>query len=1460
MYRFRLYRFPNEGGYNGPPADNNPSSAGDLTLNGVLFDPGDTVVATTSSGFATYVACSCADPSSIKVDGELVPIESVGSGLGFIYPSLIPHEGIHGGLAPSYGVNVDAGSHTIEFKLDPGFEGQFFTHFPGQPWTGPCVNMWGFAFGSGWSETEGFAIRKAPRENESDRNSRKKCVCPPQCMGDANHQGTLVKSIGALLTYVSDLFDQLPASLGYGWSAPFYARVEEDEEDEDDVLYFHHGNGQFDQFILESGTYVPAHPDNYIRAVKNGDGTFTLTFQDSSVAEFGTDGKITAQVDRNGNTTTYTYDSGVLAEITDWRGRTLYFTHQMDGQPTSIREENATTGRETRFEYYTSGDHEGKLRYLYNAEDERTEFLYGEDGRLFQIKDPRGEVAAEYTYFADGPNEGRVQTETFYGEELLTSDYEFAEDGSGIRTLTVEDLTELSTPAVRAHTYELNQRQNVVKYTDPLENVYLFSYEAGDPYLLTRTIAPNLAETRYVYNAEGMLTKLTDAQGNVTRYEYADDLGETVSNPLHRNLLRKIYRPEVTVPGEASPVEYDPTELLYDSNGNLVEIVDALGNSTYFGVGSDGLVTSITDRRGYETVFEYNADLSETDRKNLRRITTPGDGTDNPSRTIEFFYDSLYDRLVTVMDPLGNQWSTEYDLVDRPTLVTDARAKEVAFSYLNGLLDEIELPANQGSSSTTRKTNFSYDDSGRLSEILSDINSTTQQLRVRYEYDGFSNLRKLVRLMNATEKFTAYDYDELDRTISVQDPMHTSGNRRETVIEHAPFCTQFEVTTARGIQRMHRFDTLCRLTQVKASVETQDFEYDQLGRLVRVNQSIDARYGEAGSNYAGRLYASGASARSFEYDPLDRLVKQTFEDETFLLFDYDEESNLVQLTDTDGNVTEYTYYKDNRLKEVILKREGEDDRVFTYRYDECGRLKTLEYPESTGITAYFGQTIASTWHHGWNANGQLTYLEYRNASGRVHKFEYSYDDSGNRIQLTDTPLDLAAQIVWDYSYDWLNRLESVTRSMPEASPAVDDVVTVYSYDESDNRTEFTYTEGSNPSIETTYSYNAADEIQERMIASVVVETFTHDKDGNMLTRVLDTGGGLSTTTYSWDHFDRLVTFRQTNPTRRQRYRYDTGNIRTSKSEIDGARTTFKYGGMAVSNEARTPGSGGGSATATAWFGGHQLLGFERGGSFYYLLADGLSSVRTIVTAAGGVAASYNSDEFGNPIQATETSTSSPARYVGGLGVRDEVAESGLLYMRHRWMEPTIGRFTQRDPVGFSSGLNLYVYATNQPVDFVDPDGLEWELPSLGQVLKALSDGAAGAAQVGGIFLTATGAGMQAGGGGLTLTVAGAPEGGALYLSGTAVAGAGVSLTAAGIGLKKFNENADWDFEMDLDLSRMFGTGRSGTVPTTQVYTGTAPCGGPRNYVGITNNLVRRANQWLGKYKITPVSPTKFSLI
>ncbi|MDX2060499.1 MAG: RHS repeat-associated core domain-containing protein, partial [Gemmatimonadales bacterium] len=49
--------------------------------------------------------------------------------------------------------------------------------------------------------------------------------------------------------------------------------------------------------------------------------------------------------------------------------------------------------------------------------------------------------------------------------------------------------------------------------------------------------------------------------------------------------------------------------------------------------------------------------------------------------------------------------------------------------------------------------------------------------------------------------------------------------------------------------------------------------------------------------------------------------------------------------------------------------------------------------------------------------------------------------------------------------------------------------------------------------------------------------------------------------------------------------------------------------------------------------------------------------------------------------------------------------TGLEYKRHRYYDPTTGRFTQPDPIGLAGGLNLYGFANGDPVNFSDPFGL-----------------------------------------------------------------------------------------------------------------------------------------------------------
>jgi len=49
-------------------------------------------------------------------------------------------------------------------------------------------------------------------------------------------------------------------------------------------------------------------------------------------------------------------------------------------------------------------------------------------------------------------------------------------------------------------------------------------------------------------------------------------------------------------------------------------------------------------------------------------------------------------------------------------------------------------------------------------------------------------------------------------------------------------------------------------------------------------------------------------------------------------------------------------------------------------------------------------------------------------------------------------------------------------------------------------------------------------------------------------------------------------------------------------------------------------------------------------------------------------------------------------------------ETGLHYNWHRHYDPSIGRYTQPDPLGFVDGPSVYAYAKSSPQDNVDPDG------------------------------------------------------------------------------------------------------------------------------------------------------------
>lgn len=377
---------------------------------------------------------------------------------------------------------------------------------------------------------------------------------------------------------------------------------------------------------------------------------------------------------------------------------------------------------------------------------------------------------------------------------------------------------------------------------------------------------------------------------------------------------------------------------------------------------------------------------------------------------------------------------------------------------------------------------------------------------------------------------------------------------------------------------------------------------------------------------------------------------------------------------------------------------------FHYAYDTGGRLRMATYgmtPQSwtpgSGASYYDASHLAATRgrsYYEYDGRGRMKGVynwwdtlqgngTYSSSFIRGNECDYELTGSNRGLKTTSRylvpvsgqPLNWATQRAETYSYD--ADLDYLVGA--DYDDGLANETTTWSYDAAGNRISDSSNAG-------TWSYDNLN----RMTASPGL-SYSHDILGNRISK--------GATSYAWDVLNRMTGIGSTT------YAYRADGMRVSKLSSSDS-TAYRYDGQMGTEDVERNSGGTITALTRHGLGARGLDVMSRttssGNTLTYPLYDAhgngvgqlarngssftVSDERTF-DAWGGVRSGATSDKKG--------------RHVANLGHKQD-DESGLIYMRARYYEPTSGRFTSEDPT--RDGHNWYGYAAQNPINLMDFDG------------------------------------------------------------------------------------------------------------------------------------------------------------
>jgi len=242
------------------------------------------------------------------------------------------------------------------------------------------------------------------------------------------------------------------------------------------------------------------------------------------------------------------------------------------------------------------------------------------------------------------------------------------------------------------------------------------------------------------------------------------------------------------------------------------------------------------------------------------------------------------------------------------------------------------------------------------------------------------------------------------------------------------------------------------------------------------------------------------------------------------------------------------------------------------------------------------------------------------------------------------------------------------------------VTTTYTYDSSGHRAS----KAAGGTTET-YTVDDADKLTNIKVGTTTIKSYGYDAAGRT-TSVVSSAG---TTTLAYDYEGRISTITYPSSATNS-FTYNGLDTRVGKVDSAGT-TTYRRDGddvlspvLEAGGTKFTPGISRRTGTTSA---------------FYHV--DRLGSNTRQTSSAQGSIASRQYDAFGN-LAATSGTWTGPFGFAGGYGYQEDT-DSGLQLLGHRYYDSSTGRFLTRDPI--KDGRNWYGFVGNNPLSFIDPEGL-----------------------------------------------------------------------------------------------------------------------------------------------------------